>query len=141
MIAALLLLTPVVWLWPNIQFSLLSPQEKLAFLIKQDFDSLRSTGYLPKNWNEIGSIEVHGDKYPERPWLHTVSLPLFLKPNGERHLEVQVLPWESEGRFGAVVNYELLDRKTKNTLWEFGRTFEIGVIPALAVADSNRKAN
>ena len=138
LIIALLVATPIVWLWPTFQYSLLNPQEKLAFLIRQDFDSLKTQKYLPKTWEDIGSIEVNGDKFFKKNWLQNLPLPLNFKPNGNRHLEVEVLPWEVEGKYGSVINYHLLNRDTRETLWEFGRTFELGSMPTLPMKQSKK---
>ena len=124
-ISSSLLLAVFLMVWPKFQYSSLGNMEKLNFLIKQDLERLQASGHLPKAWSEISSLEVYGEKNHEHKWLTRLNLPIEFKPNGNRHLEVQVLPWKIEGQIGAVVNFHLFNRDDKNMIWEFGRTFNL----------------
>src|SRR5262245_3621491 len=122
-LSLVLVAAAALFFWSPLYFHFLTPQQKLLYLIQEDLKNLALAKALPESWGEISSIEVTGEKNdPRTPvWLESIELPIALKPDGNRHLEVNVFPWNVEGKYGAVINYHLIDRTNQNTVWEFGR--------------------
>lgn len=114
---------------PQILFHLKSPNEKLSQLVVEDLQTLHRDGHLPKSWKEIRSISVKDDSKEKQNWLTKFYFPFTYNPTGLYHLEMQVLPWADEVQKGIVINYYLIHLESKNTVWEFGRTFAIETSP------------
>ena len=94
----------------------MSTEQKLNFLIQQDLAKLALAEHLPKSWDRIRSIELFGEASKQKSWLKFIDPPVRLRPNGDRHLEMQVLPWQIGKEKGVSVNYHLIDIASKNTV-------------------------
>lgn len=121
----LFLLSITAFFWPQIEFSRMSPQKKVSYLLEQDLKSLEKKNLLPKAWSEINSIEVYSGTKEKGEWLDQVDLRLPINPSGNKHLEIQLLPWDNDEGKGVGINFHLIDKESKNTIWEFGRTFSL----------------
>lgn len=89
----------------------------------QDVQDLEASKRLPKPWFEVKNLEVVGGTPETKEWLSRIKVPLKINPDGGHHLDVLVVAWEEEGKRGALVQYNLVDLKTRNNIWELGRTF------------------
>src|SRR5690606_4847569 len=58
-----------------------------------------------------------------KKWLAEIESPIQVTKEGTHKLEVLLLSWEEGEKLGAVIQYDLVDMKTQNLLWELGRTF------------------
>lgn len=112
---------------PQLDYRLLDKNAKLNQLINEDLKRLELEKKLPKDWNRIRSINLYQKEDDEIKWLKKVKLEIKTNPSGDRHLEVELIPWKLKNMSGATVNYHLLDIKSENSVWEFGRTFELGL--------------
>jgi hypothetical protein len=101
-------------------FSAASPEKKFMSAWQDDITRLDRAHSLPngfKDLNKVGftcsseRLKKAFDKYP---------LTLHRDPNGKFNLEI--FADEVEGG-GIVVQYDLVEVKTGNTVWELGRTF------------------
>ena len=88
-----------------------------------DVERLESSHKLPKEWFDVGELEVFGGTPETREWLGRIQVPLKPKKVGGYKLEVLVVVWEEEGKRGTLVQYNLVDLKTQNNIFELGRTF------------------
>lgn len=100
-----------------------SAPEKLEMLIEKDLDLLRQNGSLPKELNSLAKLEVYGGTDQAKVWINNLSLPFKLAEDGTHDLEVLVVDWEEGTKDGVMVQYNLVDRKSGNMVWELGRTF------------------
>jgi hypothetical protein len=89
----------------------------------EDVDDLEASKKLPKEWFDVGTIELIGGTPETKEWLQRIHVPLAPKKGGHFKLEILVVAWEEEGKHGALVQYDLVDPKTQNNFWERGRTF------------------
>lgn len=87
-----------------------------------DVTELEASGKLPAAWSEVGEIKIIGGTRETRDWLDHVKSPLKPNPQGRHRMEVLVVIWEENGKRGALVQYNIEDGKTGNTLSEIGRT-------------------
>lgn len=87
-----------------------------------DVVEMEASGKLPAAWHDIGQIKIIGGTPETRNWLDHVQAPLRPNPQGQHRMEVLVVIWEENGKRGALVQYNLEDGKTGNTIREIGRT-------------------
>ncbi len=90
---------------------------------QEDVALLESSKSLPQQWFDVSEVEVYGGTPETKSWLRRIQLPIIAKnPNGQHKLEVLVVAWEEDGQKGVLVQYNLVDLKSKNMIWELGRT-------------------
>lgn len=87
-----------------------------------DVADLEASGKLPAAWREVGEIKIIGGTAETRDWLDRIHPPLTSRAGGKNRMEVLVVVWEENGKRGALVQYNIEDLKTGNTLSEIGRT-------------------
>lgn len=88
-----------------------------------DVAQLEASPKLPKPWFDVKEVEVFGGDPASRGWLKEIHIPVGQKnPEGQHKLEVLVVPWEEGGKAGVMIQYNLVDLKTKNMIYELGRT-------------------
>lgn len=100
-----------------------SPTEKLEVYIEKDLDLLRESGNLPKEFDSLAKMEVYGGTDQAKIWVNSLRLPFKLKEGGTHNLEVLVVDWEEGPKDGVMVQYNLVEKKSGNMVWELGRTF------------------
>ena len=87
-----------------------------------DVALLESSGTLPPEWAKVRQFELIGGTPETRAWLKRVAIPLRTNPRGTYRMDVLIVAWEESGKRGALVQYNIEDLKTKNTIREIGRT-------------------
>ena len=96
---------------------------KLEIQWAQDVEDLESSKKLPPPWFDVREIELYGGTPETKNWLKRIEIPVTAKkPNGNHKLEVLVVAWEEDGKRGALIQYNLVDLKSGNMIWELGRT-------------------
>jgi len=95
-----------------------------------DVERLEASGQLPSAWKEVKDIEVIGGTPETKGWLRRIDIPLRSNPKGKHKMETLVVAWEENGKRGVLVQYNIEDGKTKNNIFELGRT--------LILADKNQ---
>jgi len=104
-------------------FQNFTEEQRLEHLITADFKRLRSSHILPKAFDSISHIEIVTGTEQARSWLEKIKLPIEQRPDGEFKLEVLLMSFEDEGRTAAVIQYNIVNNKTHDMVWELGRTF------------------
>jgi hypothetical protein len=101
----------------------LTPAQQLTKLIADDFEQLEKNGQLPKQWKEIATIEYNMHSTlasallgSERPRLQRIK-------DGKYFLEVEVIDMPDEVNPGIILQTSLFDIKSKNKIYEIGRTY------------------
>lgn len=90
---------------------------------REDLERLEASHKLPAAWFDVGEVEVFGGTPETKDWLAKIKVPLYAKKKqGGHKLEVLVVVWEENGKDGVLVQYNLIDLKTKNMVFELGRT-------------------
>lgn len=97
--------------------------QRLERMWSEDVALLESSGKLPAPWFKLRNLEVYGGTEEAKAWLKRIQPPLKTRPDGTHKMEVLLLSWEEDGKTGAVVQYNMVDIKTQNMVWELGRTF------------------
>jgi hypothetical protein len=96
--------------------------KRFESLWREDVEQLEASKKLPAPWNDIRDLEVFAGTSETREWLNLITVPLHSKKDGHFRLEVLLVAWEEDGKRGVLVQYDLVDLKTKNNIWELGRT-------------------
>lgn len=89
----------------------------------EDVATLEESKKLPKQWYDVGEVEVIGGTPETKEYLGRIQVPVKAKKGGKNKLEILVVVWEEEGKRGTTVQYDLIDPETKNNFWELGRTY------------------
>jgi hypothetical protein len=117
-----------------------TPYSKLITSWTDDVHVLEKSKKLPKEWSEIKELEIKGDNsWPIQDWLGKIrdtkakpgseasqKPPIKLNPKGHFKLEVFLVHWIEEYRYGVMLQYHLVDIASKNTIWELDRTYPLG---------------
>jgi hypothetical protein len=111
--------------------SFATPTERLQILWDQDVQKLKEAKKLPAGWDDIRQIDLFPATDNAKVWLKNVTVPLQVRADGQHKMEVLILSWEESGVTGAIVQYNLVDLKTNNMIWELGRTFVLSGDPDL----------
>lgn len=92
-----------------------------------DVAQLEASPKLPKPWFDVAEVEVFGGTPESKGWLRQIHIPVEAKnpKSGKYKLEVLVVPWDEDGKSGVMVQYNLVELKSKNMIYELGRTLVI----------------
>lgn len=91
----------------------------------EDIKKLHEAKQLPLSWWQIKEVKTRALSKKSARWLKSIAPPVTYNPNGDFQLEITIDHNEEPNSLAIIVNYSLNDLKTKNTLWEFGRTYVI----------------
>ena len=127
-VCALAFVASLLFTQLNATFWLAPPEKKFALAIAEDLKLLEQKHFLPEGWQKIQSIALTSDASHVSNWLKKNSFEIKQKPTGDFILEIFVSEWIDGYRYGALVEYDLVDSKNKNTVWELNRTYKLGFI-------------
>lgn len=96
--------------------------EKIETLWKQDLELLVRTGSLPKQWTQISEIRLFPLSESTKKLVKEIKMPFRQHPEGDYLLEISLDDWQENQDYGIVVQYNLINKTTGNTIWELGRT-------------------
>lgn len=88
----------------------------------EDVRQLEASGKLPKPWFDLKEVVVIGGTPETKKMLRLVQHPLETKPQGAYRMEILIVAWEEEGVRGVLVQYNLEEIKSRENLFELGRT-------------------
>jgi hypothetical protein len=112
----------------NLKFWLLPPAQKFSIAVADDLKLLDQKHFLPEAWQKIQKISLSSDASHVSNWLNEQSFQIPVQKNGEYILEIFVSEWIDGNRYGALVEYDLVNIKNKNTIWELNRTYKLGFL-------------
>jgi hypothetical protein len=112
----------------NARYWTLPPAQKFSISVAEDLNLLEQKHFLPEAWQKIQKISLTSDASHVSNWLDEKSFQIPLHQNGEYVLEIFVSEWIDGYRYGALVEYDLVNIKNKNTVWELNRTYKLGFL-------------
>ncbi|MEK7357455.1 MAG: hypothetical protein AAB250_13470, partial [Bdellovibrionota bacterium] len=127
-IAALIVGAAVAAQVYNVEYWLLPSKQKFAQNWQNDVAALEKSGKLPESWQQIREIVVKTDNSPAQTWVVGLEAPIKKKQDGFFRLDVFVAHWIDDDRYGALIQYNLVDLRDGNTTWELSRNLQIGRI-------------
>ena len=102
----------------------LTPAEQLVKLINDDFTELGATKQLPKEWNSISTVEYKVGSELAKALLGKTRKPTFHRiKEGTAYLEMEIMDLPDEENPGIIIQASLFDIKSKNKIFEIGRTY------------------
>lgn len=124
----LMLVAAVILNQALVKFWISSPEKKFALAVAEDLKLLEKSHFLPPGWQKIKKIDLTSDASHVSNWLNSHTFEIPQKKDGEYILEIFVSEWIDGYRYGALVEYDLVDIKNKNTVWELNRTYKLGIL-------------
>jgi hypothetical protein len=112
----------------DLDFWFSNPEGKFAKSWKNDIHLLEQSHKLPPEWKQIKEISVKAANYPAQDWIADIAAPISSQKTGRYRLDVFVIHWLDGYRYGVVLQYNLVDLKNQNTIWELGRTLKLGFV-------------
>jgi hypothetical protein len=106
-----------------IRFWLNSPAARLQALWESDLELLGTAHKLPPQFANIREVALKPATATAKEWAKNLKIPIALNSQGQYRLEILLLSFEEEGTIGAIMQYDLVDLKSDNLVWEVGRTF------------------
>jgi hypothetical protein len=116
---------------PYLKFATGSPAQRLEYLWQRDIETLREAKKLPPGFDDIKEIVLIPATDNAKTWIKEIKVPLQVKTEGKHKMEVLMLSFEEEHVLGAIVQYNLVELKSENMIWELGRTFVLEGDPDL----------
>lgn len=109
---------------PEIQECIqLTPAQQLAQMIEKDFYNLKAKNELPAEWNSISTVEIKMGSTLASALLGKVRPNFRTAKEGSAHLEVEIMDLPDESNPGIIIQASLFDSKSKNKIYEIGRTY------------------
>lgn len=97
--------------------------ERLRRLWIQDLSELHEAELLPEAWNKISDLEVFAGTEQAGQWLQEIEPPIATVDEGLYSLEILVLSWTEDNILAAVIQHNLIEKKTNEMIAEFSRTY------------------
>lgn len=110
----------------------LTPAQQLAKMINDDFQSLQESGQLPAQWSSIATVEVRMASELAKAILGKQRPNIQRVKEGKAFLELQFMDLPDEENPGVIIQASLFDIKSKNKIFEIGRTYtmnELNKVP------------
>lgn len=101
----------------------LTPAQQLAKLINDDFDNLNQTKQLPPAWNKIATVELRMNSQLAKTILGKERPNIQRVKEGTSYLELEIVDLPDEENPGIIIQASLFDIKSKNKIFEIGRTY------------------
>ncbi|NUN05209.1 MAG: hypothetical protein HUU57_05550 [Bdellovibrio sp.] len=116
-----------------------TPAQQLVSLIENDFHTLSQNKELPAAWSSIEKVEVRMNSILAKALLGSL-LPAFNHvPDGKNSLELEVVDLPDEVNPGIIIQASLFDIKSKNKIFEIGRTYTMSQLNQTAKTTEKEK--
>ncbi len=106
----------------------LTPAEQLLKLVNDDFRNLEESKQLPAEWAHIGTVEYKIGSSLARALLGQSRPGIQRVKEGTAYLEMEVLDLPDEENPGIIIQASLFDIKSKNKIFEIGRTYSMNTL-------------
>ncbi|MEK2644487.1 hypothetical protein [Bdellovibrio sp. BCCA] len=110
----------------------LTPAQQLAKMINDDFQSLAQNGELPAQWGSIATVEFRMNSELARAILGKQRPHIQRVKDGKSYLELEVMDLPDEENPGIIIQASLFDIKSKNKIFEIGRTYTMNDLNKVA---------
>ncbi|WP_291516603.1 hypothetical protein [Bdellovibrio sp. ArHS] len=101
----------------------LTPAQQLAQMINADFQALAQAQLLPAQWNSIATVEIRMNSELAKAILGKQRPEIQRVKEGTAFLEMEFMDLPDEENPGIIIQASLFDIKSKNKIFEVGRTY------------------
>lgn len=101
----------------------LTPAKQLIKLIEDDFAGLAKSKELPSEWNSIAQAKILMNSQLAKTLLGKELPHINQVKEGTAELEFEVMDLPDEENPGIIIQASLFDIKSKNKIYEIGRTY------------------
>lgn len=102
-----------------------TPAKQLLDLIHRDFKNLEADNNLPKEWTSLARVEFNMNSNLAKAMLGKERPHFKLSQNGSYYLEVELIDVPDDDNPGLILQTSLFELKTKNKVFEIGRTYNM----------------
>ena len=104
-----------------------APPSRLQEMLDSDFRLLKKYHKLPLQLNSLRRVHIRTQDNSLYQTISHIQLPTTTSLKGQFELDVFVFAWQSDDhkKTGYIFQYDLVDPKTKNTIWELSRTYAL----------------
>ena len=106
-----------------------SPAKKLITHIKRDFSKLQKEGQLPKAWEQIDKVQFINRSKLKNITQKGIEKALIQQGNGNYYLESILVDWIKNKKHHFILQLSLMEKTSKNKVWELGRTYSLPLTP------------
>ena len=92
---------------------------------KEDLAKLKQNNQLPGGFDSIKEINYSPLSSMAGQWVSGIIIPISVKKDGKYRLNLEIDSWSENNKTAAVVHYQMIEIRSGNTVWEFGRTYPI----------------
>lgn len=121
----------------NLYDYFLPAEVQLSKKMNRDLENLEKTGHLHKNFRQASELKIIFGSEKTEKFFQRVELPLMLEKINQKKAEDTRLTSQEfllevfvdlleEG--GVILQYDLVDKKSGNTIWELSRTYKLSNI-------------
>lgn len=110
----------------------LTPAQQLAEMINKDFESLAQTQQLPPEWQSIATVEIRMNSELAKAILGKTRPNIQRVKEGTAYLELEVMDLPDEENPGIIIQASLFDIRSKNKIFEVGRTYTMNELNNVA---------
>jgi hypothetical protein len=115
--------------------------EEIRALWMQDLELLLKNDKLPKEWAQVREVKYQPMSAGAEKLLKEIKPPLTpSNKKGNYRLEISVDDWKEKSEYGLMIQYQLIDLKSQNLIWELGRTLLINSQVSSAPQASQNKS-
>lgn len=116
----------------------LTPAQQLSKMINDDFATLTAEGQLPPEWNNIATIEIRMNSTLARTILGKERPHIQRVQEGANYLELEIMDLPDDENPGVIIQASLFDIKSKNKIFEIGRTYTMNDLNKVAAESENK---
>ena len=103
----------------------LSDADKVSLLWKRDIEILKREKHLPQIFDQISEFEFFHGSHRAKKWMKDLKVPFEKKQNGSYVLEILVISIDDKDFNAAVIQMDVIDKKSQNLIYELGRTYQL----------------
>lgn len=110
-----------------IDFYMKPAQERLFIVWQRDFAKLSQDKKFAKTFSQLSKIEINFTDPQVAEEFDNFKTPFKVGKSPGYVLKISITRWIEKGEYGFIVQHEIFD-EADDKLYEFGRTYKIGLI-------------
>lgn len=118
----------------------LTPAQQLSKMINDDFQTLAANGELPAEWSNIATVELRMNSVLAKTILGKERPNIQRVKEGANYLELEIVDLPDDENPGIIIQASLFDIKSKNKIFEIGRTYTMNDLNRVAPPQTEEPA-